>query len=191
LFFLCAAEFQFEFALLGPQHDRLAFHPADHVEGSARLAAQCQFQEIFFNAGLHGLAQRALDLKEAIRGAESFDALMRTLVIVILDPEFDPLAGRLEAVELGAGEELLPDGLPEALDFTEGHGVMRAGLEMRHPILLQLGFETGSAAPGGVLPAIVSEHLPGRLELADRHAIHLDDRLGGGTAEQIRAHDEA
>jgi len=78
LFFIRAAEFQFEFAFLGPQHDRLAFHPADHVEGGAGLAAQRQFQEVLFNAGLHGLAQLALDLKEAIRRAESFDALMRT-----------------------------------------------------------------------------------------------------------------
>src|SRR6185312_7813184 len=88
LFFIRAAEFQFEFAFLGPQHDRLAFHPADHVEGGAGLAAQRQFQEVLFNAGLHGLAQLALDLKEAIRRAESFDALMRTLVVVIFNPEF-------------------------------------------------------------------------------------------------------
>jgi hypothetical protein len=44
-----------------------------------------------------------LDLKEAIRRAQSFDALMRPLVVVVFNPEFDPLTGGVKAVELRPG----------------------------------------------------------------------------------------
>ena len=62
---------------------------------------------------------------------------------------------------------------------------------MGNAVLFQLRFEARGAAPGGVLPAIVGEHLFGRLELGDGLAIDLDHRLGGGTAEQVGADDEA
>lgn len=93
---------EFEFALFGAEHDRLAVHAPDHVEGRLRLAAQGQLQEVFLDASLDGFAQIMLDLEEAVRRAEALDALMRSLVVVILDPEFDALAGGVEAVELGA-----------------------------------------------------------------------------------------
>jgi hypothetical protein len=35
---------EFEFALLGAEHDRLAVEPAHHVEGRLGFAAQGQFQ---------------------------------------------------------------------------------------------------------------------------------------------------
>lgn len=129
-------QFEFEFAFLGAQDDRLAFHAADHVEGSARLAAQGHLQEVLLDAGLHGFAQLGLDLKEAVRRTKAFDALVRALVIVVLDPELDALASCFKALELGALEELLPDGGPEAFDLAQGHGMMRPGFEVRHPVLL-------------------------------------------------------
>ena len=116
---------------------------------------------------------------------------MGPLVVVIFDPEFDPLAGRLEGIELRANEEVLPDRGPEALDLAERHRVMRTGLEVGHTILLELGLEAAGAAPGGVLAAVVGEHLLGRLILTHRDAIHLDHRGRRGTAEEIRADDEA
>jgi len=93
---------EFEFALLGAEHDRLAVHAPDHVEGRLGFAAQGEFQEVFLNARFDGAAQLGLDLEEAIRRTETLDALMRTLVVVVFDPEFDPLAGGVETVELGA-----------------------------------------------------------------------------------------
>ena len=96
------ADTEFEFALLGAEHDRLAVHPPDHVEGRLRFAAQGQFQEVLLNARLHGFAEFILDLEEAIRRAQAFNPLMRPLVVVVFDPEFDPFAGGVEAVELGA-----------------------------------------------------------------------------------------
>jgi hypothetical protein len=168
----------------------LAFHAADHVEGSPGLAAQGHFEQVFPDARFDGLAQLGLDLEEPIGRTEPFDALVRTLVVVILDPDFDALPRRFKTFELGAGEELLPEAFPEALDLAQGHGMMRAGFEVGDAILSQLGFEARSAAPTGVLAAIVGEHLFGRFELGDRLAVDLDDGLRGGAAEQIGADDE-
>jgi hypothetical protein len=171
---LLIANAEFEFALLSAEHDGLAVHPPHHVERRLRFAAQSQFQQVFLDAGLDRLTQLGLDLEEAIRRAKTFDALMRPPVVVILDPEFDPLTGGVEAVELGAGEELLPDRLPEAFALAQSHGMVRSGLEVGHTILFELGFEAAGATPTGILAAIVGEHLLGRLKLAHRDAIHFD-----------------
>ena len=117
-FVLFVADTEFEFAFLGAEHDRLAVHAAHHVEGGLGFAAQSQLQQIFLDAGLKGFAQGRLDFKEAVRRAQALDALVRSLVVVILNPEFDPLASALEAVELGAAEELLPDAFPEPFDLA-------------------------------------------------------------------------
>jgi hypothetical protein len=189
--FVSIVDGEFEFTFFGPENNGLTFHAADHVEGSLGLAAQGHFEEIFLDAFLDGVAQLRGDLEEAIGRAQTFDALMRPLVIVIFDPVTDAFASRLEAVELGSGKELLPDGLPEPFDFAEGHGVMRPGFEVVSTILFHLGLEAGGAAPVDVFAAVVGEHLPGRLELSGRDAEDFEDILGGVTAKQIGADDEA
>lgn len=118
-------QFKFEFSFFGAQDDRLAFHATDHIERSTRLAAQGHLEDVLLDAGLHGFAQLGLDLKETVRRTKAFDALVRALVIVILDPELDALAGRIEALELSALKELLPDRGPEPFDLAQGHGMMR------------------------------------------------------------------
>jgi len=75
-------EGEFEFAFLGPQDERLAFHAADHVEGRARLTAQGQFQEVVLDARLEGFLEFGLDLEEPIRRTETADALVRPAMIV-------------------------------------------------------------------------------------------------------------
>lgn len=179
-------ETEFELAFLGAQHDGLAFHAPDHIEGSAGLAAQGQFQEIFLDASLEGFLQIALDLEEPVGGADAADALVRPAVVVIGDPEFDTLAGGFETLELGAGEELAPDGSPETFNLAQGHGVMGPALDVADAVLLELGFEAADAAPGGVLAPVVGEHLPGRLIFADGHPVNFNDRRSGGAAEQVR-----
>jgi hypothetical protein len=54
---LLITDTEFEFALLGAEHDRLAVHPSHHVEGRLWFAAQSQFEEVLLNAGFDGLAQ--------------------------------------------------------------------------------------------------------------------------------------
>jgi len=176
---------KFEFTFFGPEDDGLTFHAADHVEGRLGLAAQGQLQQVFLDAGLDGFAQLGGDLKEAVGRAKTFDALVGPLVVVILDPEPDAFARRVEAFELGPGEELLPDAFPEALDLAQRHGVMRPGLEVVRPVLFHLGLKPSNAAPIDVLPTVVGEHLFGRLVFGGRNAKHLQDILGGVAAEQV------
>lgn len=187
---LFIGQFEFEFAFLRAQDDRLAFHPAHHVEGRTRFATQGHLQQVVFDPGFEGLAQFGLDFEKAIGRAQPANALMGSFVVVVLDPGLDPIAGILERIKLGPGEKLLPDGRPEALDFPQGHGVVRPALDMGHAILVQLGFEPRGAAPGGVLAPIVGEHFLGRLKLSRPDAIDLDDRLRGGAAKQIRRRDK-
>jgi hypothetical protein len=188
---LFIGQFEFEFAFLRAQDDRLAFHPAHHVEGRTRFPAQGHLQEIVFDPRFEGLAQCGLDFEETVRRAQPANALVRPLVVVVFDPEFDAFARIFERVKRRPFEKLLPDRGPEPLDFPQGHGVMRTALDMRDAILAQLRFETGGAPPRRVLAPIVGEHFLGRLKLAHADPIDFDDRLGGGTAEQIGRRDEA
>jgi hypothetical protein len=133
---LLITDTEFKFTLLGPEHDGLAVHASHHVERRLRFAAQGQLQQIFLDAGFDGLPQFRLDLKEAVRRTQAFDTLIGPLMVVVFDPEFDPFPCRFEAVELGAHEELLPDGGPEAFHLAERHRMLRPRLEVRHSILL-------------------------------------------------------
>lgn len=121
---LLAIDAELEFALFGPQHDGLTLHAPDHVEGSLGTAAQGHFERVFADALLDGLAQLVLDFEEAVRRAQAANALMGALVVVMLDPQADALAGLLEVVELGAAEEFAPDGVPEPLDLAKSHRVV-------------------------------------------------------------------
>jgi hypothetical protein len=109
-------------------------------------------------------------------------------VVVVLHPEPDPVAGRLEALELRAPQELLPDRFPEAFDLAQGHGVMRPALQVVHTILPQLGLEAGRAPPAGVLPALIGEHLLGYAVLRHRPAVDLQHVLRRLAAEDVQPH---
>jgi hypothetical protein len=133
--------------LLGTNDYRLLAHSPHHVEGAARLPSQRQFQRIVLNAALNDLAQFLGNGKEAIGREQPLQGLMGPPMVVVLHPQPNPLAGRLEAVKLGALQELLPDGLPEAFDLAQGHGMMRPALNVVNPILAQLRLEAGGPAP--------------------------------------------
>jgi len=98
---------------------------------------------------------------------------MRPPVVVVLHPHPNPLPGRFKAVELGALQELLPDGFPETFDLAQGHGMMRPALDVVHPILAQLRFEAGGATPARVLAPLVREQLFGHAVLGHGPAVHL------------------
>ncbi len=104
--------------LLGTNDHGLLTHPSHHVERTARLPPQRQFEHVLLNAALDDLAQLLGNGKEAIGWTQPLQGLMRPPVVVMLHPQPNPLAGRLEAVELGAHQELLPKGFPEAFDLA-------------------------------------------------------------------------
>jgi hypothetical protein len=90
----------------------------------------------------------------------------------MLHPQPNPLAGRLEAVELRALQELFPDGFPEAFDLAQSHGMMRSALNVVDPILPQLRLKAGGPTPTRVLASLVGEQLFGHAVLGHRPPVH-------------------
>jgi hypothetical protein len=159
--------------LLGTNDHGLLAHPPHHVEGAVRLPSQRQLQHVVLNAALDDLAQFLGDGKEAIGRTQPLQGLMGPPVVVVLHPEPNPLAGRLETVKLRAHQILLPDRLPEAFDLAQGHGMMRPAFNVVDPILAQLRLETGGPTPTRVLASLIGEHLFGHAVLRHRSAVHL------------------
>ena len=116
---------------------------------------------------------------------------MRAAVIVILHPGLHPLLRLLEAVELGAPQEVRPDRFPEALDLAQGLRMMRRAAEMMDVILAQFLLEARLAPPTGVLPAIVGEHLLGRAVRRHGPPIDFQHMLRRLAAIQPQPHDVA
>jgi hypothetical protein len=168
-----AIDEHFHFTLLGTNDHGLLAHPPHHVEGTVRLPPQRQFQHVLLDAALDDLAQFLGNGKEAIGRTQPLQGLVRPPVVVVLHPQPNPLAGRLEAVELRAHQELLPDGFPEAFDLAQGHGMMGPAFDVVNPILAQLRLEPGGPAPTRVLAALIGEHLFGHAVLRHRPAVHL------------------
>jgi hypothetical protein len=162
-----------DFALLGPDHHRLAAHAPHHVEGVHRPAAQGEFERILLKPLLDCLLQLVGDLEEPVRGTKPPDPLMGPLVVVILDPQGGALHRLLEAVKLRSLQELPQQRLPEPLDLAEGHRVVRPGPDMFDAVFLQLLLEAGLAPPVGVLPPVVGQHLLGNPVLANPAAVGL------------------
>jgi hypothetical protein len=183
--FVSIVDGEFKFAFFGPENDGLPFHAADHVEGSFGLAAQSDLKQVFLDACFDGFAQLGGDFEVAIGGTKSLDTLMRSLVIVILDPEADALARGVETFELGAGEKLLPDRFPEAFDLPQRHGMVRPGFEVMDAILFHLGLEASHPAPVHIFATVVGEHFLGGLILAGGDPKHLQDIFGRVTAKKV------
>jgi hypothetical protein len=183
-----AIDEQLHLPLLGSNDHRLLPQPPHHVERTARFPAERELQHVLLDAALDDLPQLLGNGKEAIGGTQPLQGLVGPSVVVVLHPESHPLGGRLEAVELRAVEELLPDRLPEALDLAQRHRMVGPALQVVHPVLLELGLEAGGAPPAGKLPALVGEQLLGHAVLRHRPAVNLQDMLGRLTTEDVEPH---
>ena len=114
-----------QLALQRLERHRLAVKTPDHVERPPGFAAQRRLQQVLLQTALHHLAQVVADLEETVRRAQPADPLVRTLVVVVFQPQPHPLLRLLEAVELRPAEELAVDVLPEPLDLPQRHRVVR------------------------------------------------------------------
>jgi hypothetical protein len=177
------------FALLRPDDHALAAHAAYHIERIHRPAPESQFQHVLLDAALQGLFQVMGDLEESVGRAQAPDALVRALVVVVLDPESGALHGLLEAVELGPLEELAQDRFPKAFDLAQGHGVVGTGTDVLDAVFFHLPFEMRLSAPVRVLSAVVGEHLSGNAVLGNTPAVGLQHVLGRLAAVQSQGND--
>jgi peptidoglycan/xylan/chitin deacetylase (PgdA/CDA1 family) len=180
-----------ELTLFGTDDHRLAAHAADHVKRIQRPPPEGQLQHVLLNAALQGLLQVVGDLEEAVGRAKPPDALMRTLVVVILDPEDSALNCLFEAVELGPLEELPQDRLPETLDLAQRHRVVGTGADVLDAVLFHLPFETGLTPPVRILATVVGKHLFGDAVFSHPPAVGLQDVFGRLAAVQSQGGDVA
>jgi len=185
LLFLAINE-HLHFALLGTNDHGLLAHPSHHVERTARLPPQRQFQHVLLHAVLDDLPQFLGDGKEPIGRTQPLQGLVRPLMVVVLHPQPHPLAGGLEAIELRSHQELLPDRLPEPFDLPQGHGMMGPAFDVVDSILAQLRLETRRTAPTAVLAALIREHFFGHAVLRHRRAVHLQHVLRRLAAKHVQ-----
>ncbi len=109
-------------------------------------------------------------------------------MVVVLHPQPNPLACRLETVELGSHQELFPDGFPESLDLAQRHGMMRPAFDVVDPVLAQLRLKARGSSPTGILAPLVGEHLFRHAIFGYRRAVDLQDVLGRLAAKNVRPH---
>jgi hypothetical protein len=92
---------------------------------------------------------------EPIRGTRSIDALMWSLVIVVVYPVVDTLTRVGKRREHGLAQILAPQCLPEPLDLAQSHWMVWGTTHMLDTLLLQYSLKTRLATPCNKLPAII------------------------------------
>jgi hypothetical protein len=139
----------------------------NQVERLLRRARVSQAHRVVGDVLLHRFTHLRRCLEEAIRRHQTVERLMRTLKVVRLNEQADPLLAIGEVVEHRARQELVPERLPEPLDLPERHRVLWSALDVLDAMLLQRGFEIRRPAPRCVLTTVVREQLLGRAVFRD------------------------
>ena len=129
------------------------------------------------------------DLKKPVGRTQPADALMGTLVIIVLDPKGGPLHSLLEAVKLGTLQKLVQYRLPKPLDFPKRHGMVGTRSDVLDTVFFHLSLEPGLSPPVGVLPAVVGEHLFGYAVFGNTAPVGLQYVFGRLTAVQTQGGD--
>jgi len=142
---------------------------SDDVEGLARLLLEREPQRVLCDLRLDCLAHMGRGAKEAVRGYETFERLVRTLEVVVREVVLEPALSVDEVREDRAAEKLVPQRLPEALDLAERLRMLRSTPDVLDAVSLQRLLEDRTTTPHRVLPAIVGQHflrLPVRRDAA-------------------------
>lgn len=159
----------------------------DQVERRPRRLRLSEPQGVRRHSGFDGRPDLGGRTEEAVCRGESFQGLVRPLEVVVLDEQGDPPSAVVEVGEHRAREELLPQGLPEALDLAAGLRVVRAALHMLDALAPEFLLEPRHAPPSGVLPALVGEDLPRCAVVGDTPGQGLHHEF----APLVVGHDEA
>lgn len=91
---------------------------AQQVQRWLRLLSQRQPQRVVLATLLHGFFHVVGDPVEPIRRTRTIQPLVRTLVVVIVNPVIQATAGIRERGEHRLLEKLAPDRLPKPLDLA-------------------------------------------------------------------------
>jgi hypothetical protein len=145
-------------------------HPADDVEGLGRLPLLREQKRVLLHPLFHRRAHLRRGAEKPVRRQEPFQRLVRPLEVVAVDPERQPSRQIEEVAEDRAGEKLVPQGLPEALDLAQRLRMLRPRLEMPDSLPPELVLEFRLSPPDRVLAAVVGQHLL-------RDSVALDARL--------------
>jgi hypothetical protein len=164
---------------------------AQQIQRRLRLLAQGQAQRVVLASLPHGFFHVARDPVEPIRRARSVQALMRALVVVIVNPVIQPTASIGERGEDRVLEKLAPDRLPEALDLSERHRVLWCAAHVLHALLPQHLLESCLSAPGHELATVVGQDFAWGAPLSDGSLQYLEDCLRILLAKQAPAHEVA
>jgi hypothetical protein len=78
-----------------------------------------------------------------------------SFVVIILNPEGNPVPGFFKKVELCPLQKLVQNGFPEPFNFDQCHGVVGPRTDMFHSGLFKFLFKMGDEPPIGTLPAVV------------------------------------
>lgn len=164
---------------------------SDEVEGLLDGLLLGQAQGVFLDVLLDGRPDVGRGPEEAVGRHEALEPLVWALEVVGVDEELEPSRQVREVREDRAREKLLPQGLPEALDLAEGLGVLGPALDVPDALAPELLLEFRRPSPGGVLPALVREDLPGRAVGRDAALEGFHDELALLVVGQGVADDEA
>jgi hypothetical protein len=100
---------------------------------------------------------------------------MRPFTVIVFNPVCEPLLGLLERVELGPGQELLFERLPQTFDLPQRLRMLGTGEDVVNVVFGQFLLELGLPAPIGVLPPVVGQQFLRNPVGSDGPPIGLDD----------------
>lgn len=136
--------------------------PPDQVKRQLGRLLAGKPKRIGCDRALDRLAHRRRRPEEPIGRHQAVQRLVRALEVVVLDEQRHAPLAVLEVREHGAGQEFLPQSLPEPFDLAAGLRMVRPALHMADAVALELGLELGVAPPAGVLAALVGQDLARR-----------------------------
>jgi len=156
------AELDAQAAAFGRNAQVAVAQSADEVEGLAGWLLLSQVHGVALHVALDGLTHVRGSAEVAVSGHQAANALVGTLEVVAVDVEPEPPLAIGEVGKDRPAQKLLPQRLPEPLYLAQRLGVLGTALDVGDPVPLERLFEVGGAPPGGVLPALVGQHLLGR-----------------------------